>query len=105
VTVLTPQQIDIVHGVLARHLRGRDVRVYGSRARGNAKPFSDLDLIVMDGEPVPLGVMAAITEEFTESDLPFRVEISHWNSLSESFRESIRGDILPLPTPRPAHPT
>jgi len=46
---------------------------YGSRAKGNARNLSDLDLCYQ--ENIPDAVAFLIEEEFKESDLPFMVEL------------------------------
>ena len=93
---LTPIQLGIVRAILERHVPGRAVMVYGSRARGNFRRFSDLDLAIM-GDPVPFGLLGDIKDAFVESDLPFKVDVTPWASLSESFRERIKPDLVPLP--------
>jgi predicted nucleotidyltransferase len=51
---LAPRAVDIVLAILARYVPDREVRVMGSRSSGRSKPFSDLDLVVMGEEPLPL---------------------------------------------------
>lgn len=46
---------------------------YGSRVKGTARKYSDLDLCYQ--EEVPLSVISQLREEFTESNLPFEVEL------------------------------
>jgi predicted nucleotidyltransferase len=46
---------------------------YGSRVKGTARKFSDLDLCYQ--EKVPLSIISRLREEFTESNLPFEVEL------------------------------
>jgi predicted nucleotidyltransferase len=46
---------------------------YGSRVKGTASQFSDLDLCYQ--ENIPTSITRKIKEEFQESNLPFRVEI------------------------------
>jgi predicted nucleotidyltransferase len=46
---------------------------YGSRAKGNARKFSDLDLCYRDN--IPDEVVYQIKEELEESDLPFVTEL------------------------------
>lgn len=46
---------------------------YGSRVKGTAHQFSDLDLCYQ--ENIPISITRKIREEFQESNLPFRVEI------------------------------
>ena len=47
--------------------------VYGSRAKGTARKFSDLDICYQ--ESIPREVVYQIKEELEESDLPFLVEL------------------------------
>jgi len=79
----------MVHALLARHLPGIEVWAYGSRAKGTAKPWSDLDLVVFAG-PAQKNAMAELREAFEESDLPFRVDLFVWDEIPETFRENIR---------------
>ena len=46
---------------------------YGSRVKGTARKFSDLDLCYQ--EDIPLNVISHIRAELEESDLPFFVEL------------------------------
>ncbi|CAG8690029.1 10011_t:CDS:2 [Gigaspora margarita] len=46
---------------------------YGSRVKGTARKFSDLDLCYQ--EEIPREVIYQIKEELEESDLPFIVEL------------------------------
>lgn len=93
---LLPAQLELVGKILAAHLPSREVKVFGSRAsKGRAKPFSDLDLCVMNGA-VSLADMARLTEAFSESDLPFKVDIVVWDDLTPAFRAAIAADLTPL---------
>jgi predicted nucleotidyltransferase len=81
--------VNTVLDMLSRHVPDREVRVMGSRASGRAKPFSDLDLVVMGDEPLSLRVLGQLRDEFDESNLPFAVDIIEWASSSEAFRRVI----------------
>lgn len=72
---LTPRQLAIVRGLLARHIPGREVRAFGSRVSGRAWRYSDLDLVVMGTEPLPDLVLATLRADLEDSDLPFRVDL------------------------------
>ena len=91
---LTPEQLSIVREILANHVPGREVLAFGSRVNGRARKFSDLDLAVMGEEPIGLSVMAGINEAFTESDLPFKVDIVDWPTTNDNFREIIRREFI-----------
>jgi predicted nucleotidyltransferase len=88
--------LNTVVATLARHVPDREIRVMGSRATGRAKPFSDLDLVIMGDEPVELGTMGQLREAFDESSLPFAVDIVEWASASDGFRRIIDEQARPL---------
>ena len=54
-----------------------------------ARKTSDLHLALMTREPLDIARMAQLRAAFTESDLPFRVDIVDWASTSESFRKIV----------------
>jgi len=72
---LTAQQLSLARGLLARHLPDREVRAFGSRVSGRAWRYSDPDLAVMGGEPLPDLVLATLRADFEDSELPFRVDL------------------------------
>jgi predicted nucleotidyltransferase len=86
---LTPEQLDEVRRILLLHVPGRTVRAFGSRVQGNAKPFSDLDLAVMGETPLDFRQLAELKDAFTESNLPFRVDVVDWAATKEPFRRII----------------
>jgi predicted nucleotidyltransferase len=58
-------------------------------SRGNPKPFSDLDLEVMGETPLDFQQLAALKDAFSESNLPFRVDVVDWAVTKETFRRII----------------
>ena len=79
----------IVLAILQRHVPGREIWAFGSRARWTAKPFSDLDLAIMGDQALPLATLAALENDFSESDLPFKVDVVDWASTNAAFRRII----------------
>jgi predicted nucleotidyltransferase len=68
--------------------------VFGSRATGKAKTFSDLDLAVE--RSLTSSEKASIACDFEESDLPFKVDLIALNSISHSFKTHIEKDLTPF---------
>ena len=87
---ISPAHWAIVAEILGRHLPNRTIWAFGSRARFAAKPYSDLDLAIIGDSPLPLSELAALEHDFTESALPFKVDIVDWAATDESFRAIIR---------------
>lgn len=87
---ISPAHWAIVAEILERHLPRRTIWAFGSRARFAAKPYSDLDFAVMGDSPLSLSELAALEHDFTESALPFKVDIVDWATAGEPFRDIIR---------------
>lgn len=66
--------------------------VFGSRARGNPRQLSDLDLCFFDD--IPWAVRAQIDEDFEESDLPYKVDVIDWNQCDLDFKKLIAKDLI-----------
>jgi len=89
---ISPSDLQIVREILKRHVPDREVWAFGSRVTSKAKPYSDLDLAVMGESPLGLSVSAALSEDFSESDLPFKVDVVDWATASPAFREIIKAN-------------
>lgn len=94
---LSPQHLDVVRAIAAASFPGAEVRVFGSRARGTARPFSDLDLAVRAAAPLPVSVLEAAKDAFSVSSLPFSVDVVDYHAVSPAFRAAIDAHALPLP--------
>ncbi len=70
---LTPAQIALIRGVLARHAEVSGALLFGSRAKGTAAPSSDIDL-ALEGIDDPLQA-EAIAGELEELPLPYRFDV------------------------------
>ncbi len=87
---LTHRDLNVVTQILRNVVPEYTVWAFGSRVTGTAKPYSDLDLVILADQPLSLERMATIKDAFDESDLPIRVDVVDWASASASFREIIR---------------
>lgn len=90
---LAPRHFRLVSSILRRRLPGARVLAYGSRARGTARPSSDLDLLIDAGQPVDEAVLALLELDFAESDLPFRVQFVDAARIDSAFRQHIDPDL------------
>lgn len=86
---LTSAELGIVREILGRLVPDRDVWVFGSRAGGRPKPYSDLDLAILGSQPLSIGLLGELSEAFSASDLPFRVDLVDGNALTDEFRRIV----------------
>lgn len=80
--------------VLATQVPGLEVWAFGSRARGTAKPYSDLDVALVSPHPLPLSVLANLNYAFEASDMTIKVDVVDLSSVSEAFRSTIARDAV-----------
>ena len=85
----SPQELEIVDSILSTHVPRCEVRAFGSRAKWEAKDYSDLDLLVKGESELDRGIIADLKDAFAESDLRFRVDVVDWHVVSEAFRDAI----------------
>ena len=90
----------LVKDILYKHIPDREVWAFGSRVHGTAKKLSDLDLAVMGAAPLPLAISAALADEFSQSDLPWKVDVVDWSATGESFRRIIERHKVLVQRPR-----
>jgi len=64
---------------------------YGSRVKGTARKYSDLDLCYYD---IPDLTVGDIREELEKSDLPFMVELVNWKRMRPAFQKMIKKDLV-----------
>ncbi len=86
---VTEKQMQIVFSILKRFVPDCEVRVFGSRYKGNVKEYSDLDLAIVGKEKLDWKIIADMKDAFEESDLPYRVDLLDWNAISSEFRKVI----------------
>jgi|GEM_PF-6413075 len=82
----------LIRQILQAQLPGYPVWAFGSRVNGPCKAFSDLDLAIISQQPLPLNLMAAVAEAFSDSDLPYKVDLlGHYRTLQLHRRISAHG--------------
>lgn len=69
--------------------------LFGSRARGDAGPHSDIDIAVLPEHPLPPGLLARVRDAFEESTIPFRVDILDLSTVDDEFRRAVLAEAIP----------
>jgi type I restriction enzyme S subunit len=87
----------VVLNILQANLpEGTKVWVFGSRATGRARRYSDLDLVIDASRRLTLDDFARLTEAFSDSDLPYRVDVVDWLGVEDRWRQAIAPERLRL---------
>jgi predicted nucleotidyltransferase len=87
----------LVLNILRAHLPpSTKAWVFGSRATGRAGRYSDLDLAIDAGRRLTLDETAGLSEAFSESDLPYRVDVVDWHDINDRWRQKIVAERVAL---------
>lgn len=86
---MAQDHLRMVLDILGREAPACEARAFGSRVTGKAQRFSDLDVALLGPEPLDWRRLEAIRDAFAVSDLPFKVDVADWRSLSDEFKDII----------------
>ncbi|MGL4942129.1 MAG: nucleotidyltransferase family protein [Thermoguttaceae bacterium] len=83
------EEMKIVIGVLEKHLKTGEVRAFGSRYKGTNRNYSDLDIAIVGDERLADHTLDSIKEDFSDSELVFRVDVLDYHQLADNFRKIV----------------
>lgn len=106
ITLLNPQDRSAIEQIVAPLLARWDARLklFGARARGDARPASDIDLALVAKQPIAATDMAELCEALDESQIPFRVDLVDYASAPSHLRAAVDRDGIPWPIQTSAQP-
>lgn len=89
---LEPRHKHIILSILANY--PYTFYAFGSRTKGTHKDLSDLDLCYF--ENIPSSIINDLKEKFTESNLPFTIDLIDWNRCKPHFQKLIKNNLIKL---------
>ena len=84
---LRPEYRSLLEKILAVHLPGKIIWVYGSRIKGKSHEGSDLDLLIKSC--ITADELSNVRQALSDSNLPILVDILDWDSIPDSFKKEI----------------
>ena len=85
---LTDTEHEMIRAVLRRHTEVTEVKIFGSRAKGNFQPNSDIDLALWGNASV--STIAMIAGELEELPLPYTFDVHAYDAIRhQPLREHI----------------
>jgi len=90
----TDKYLRQVYEIIAAHMKEYAVRVYlfGSRATGNPRVFSDCDIGIEPLRNLPVGHLSHLREKLEESHIPYAVEVVDLSQANEDFARKVRDE-------------
>ena len=83
---LSPAHLSVVQAIFADHLPQARVLAFGSLAAGTPRKYSDLDLAIIQPEPLTLRTISRLKITFEDSDLSICVDVVGWNQADSEFK-------------------
>jgi predicted nucleotidyltransferase len=85
---LTDSEQELIREVLRRHNEVTEAKIFGSRAKGNFQPNSDIDLALWGN--IGFSTLATIAGELDELPLPYTFDVQAYESIRhQPLREHI----------------
>lgn len=73
-----------IHNVFARYPQVEKAILYGSRAKGDYKNGSDIDMTLSGGDDLTVSVLGMIMEDIDDLLLPYTVDLSIFSRISDT---------------------
>jgi predicted nucleotidyltransferase len=95
---LTNGEYDYIRATVVVPLENLGARVYcfGSRARGDHKKFSDLDLMAEADQDLS-ALIGELQERLTESDFPYKVDLVEFRHYAEAYQAGYQREKVVFP--------
>jgi len=88
---VSEKEMGIITDILSKHAPQFEVLAFGSRYHRKHRRYSDLDLAFVGDDRLDMMRQARLADAFSESDLPFRVDIVDYNAAMPEFQAIIDG--------------
>lgn len=96
---LSDKEYKILEAIVIKPLKkmGAHLFVFGSRARGDQQPFSDIDILYFHPQKKILSSdIALVIEKIEDSNLPIKVDLVSEDSLALSYRDKVHSEKIEI---------
>jgi predicted nucleotidyltransferase len=70
--------------------------IFGSRAQNTNRKYSDLDLGILGKASVSISKIAHIKNDLEESNLPYRVDLIDFTTVTDKFKNSAMRKVIEI---------
>ena len=85
---LSEKTIEIIKKLLSNYTQIKEVKIFGSRAKGNYKPSSDIDLALFGS--IDDKLLRHIVSELDELPTPYQFDVLNYNDIdNENLKNNI----------------
>lgn len=92
---LEEKYIKFIKNVVSNHLTEYRIFMFGSRVKGTAKKYSDVD-IAINSKNLTDKTKLLIEADLENSTIPYEVDVVDLNTISENFKKNIVNDLVEI---------
>ena len=92
---LNEKYISFIKETVYHYLQNCEIYLFGSRTKGTAKKYSDID-IAIDSEELTFEKKSLLKFLFEDSTMPYEVDIVDLNKVTDKFKELITADLVQI---------
>jgi len=93
---LEEKYLNYILDILSKNIPNSAYYIFGSRAKGNYKEYSDIDIAVKSSDKIPSDTMSKVMLEFENSTLPYEVDVVDLDSIKPDFKNLIIDSLVKL---------
>lgn len=96
--MLDPKITQLLRQIIYKYLPDDSYKafVFGSRATGRNRKFSDLDLGINGPKPLTPKEYISIQSDLEESDIPYRVDLVDFAKINNKFKQVLNSSIIKI---------
>jgi len=89
---MTGEDKKIIVKIISKYLLEAKIYLFGSRARQNHMPESDVDIALDNDKKIESYVLSLVKEEIDASTIPYTVDVIDMHAISENLKNQILKD-------------
>jgi len=85
-----------IKSIVFKHIDPKSYKIFlfGSRAKGKPRNWSDFDVGVMGESPLPIMAQAEVEDELEASSIPYIVDVVDFHKVDQSFKNLALKDAI-----------
>ncbi len=92
---LDEKYISQIKNIISAYLDEYNLYLFGSRANGNAKQYSDID-IAISSKKITSEIKNKIEFDFENSTIPYKIDFVDLNNISVEFKNQIKNFLIKI---------
>ncbi len=92
---LEDKYIVFIKEIISKYLIDYELYLYGSRAKGLARKYSDVDLAI-SSPMLTQEIKSKIEFDLENSTFPYKIDLADLNNITEQFKKLIESSLVKL---------